>query len=253
MEKLYIADKIKGKDTEKYIVKGFVERKYAEEHKIRHVTTIIVPFIVDGDDKGKWIVHNRLAKQQAKYFEENGQLKPDNKPSYNLLGGHCTVLDGGLGFGDLISEEFLLAEAMRELEEEAYLEDLNGNIILEVWGADGKKDESKNKKAKKYTGAELIRIGFTEYESKNNVEYSYVFALPVKSDIYNSLLFADDYKAGHNVYLEKEKFHEAELKYMHENEKTIEICDAITRLWLLPENEAVLNKLRDIIIKKLMN
>ena len=224
MEKLYIAEKVGGE----YIVKGFVEREYAEKHGIRHMTTIIVPFIRDGDDKGKWIVSDRMPKQRLK----NKNVYKDGvecNVSYNLVGGHCTAEDYKL-FGLPIPPAVIEQCAEREICEEVKLDNSD------------------------YAHEKLIEIGFTEYSSDDNVEYSFVYAMPVYRDDYEKLMFFDDYidkedgkhkdiKLGKGIYTEEE------LKNMHYNYPNTEICDAITRLWQ-SNNSDVLGKLHEAIQNK---
>jgi hypothetical protein len=219
-----------------YIVAGVVDRDSAEIDGIRHFTTIIVPIIADGADKGKWIVADRTAKQWAK-----------NKPteyakSYNLIGGHIKANDISL-VGKPMPPEVLLEGALEELSEELYStqSETSGTASLEIW-KDGK-FTGHRESVGRYNHNELIPIDYTEFKSKNNVEYSYVYALPVPSKDVAGLVAADDYGKNLNVKLDIGIFSEAQLNNMDKNDPSIEICDAIKRLWL-PENAGVLAKLR---------
>jgi hypothetical protein len=231
-ETIYYGRKI-GSD---YTVAGVVDRDSAEEDDIRHFTTIIVPIITDGVHKGEWLVVDRTAKQWAK-----------NKPteyakSYNLIGGHTKANDMNL-IGQPMTDEVLLEGALEELSEELFSaqSETSDNATVELW-EDGK-FTGRRESVGKYNSNELIPIGYTEFKSENNSEYSYVYVLPVPSVDIAYLVAADDYGKDLNVKLDIEILSEERLKDMHENNLSIEICDAITRLWL-PENAEVLAKLR---------
>lgn len=251
VEKLFIAEKI----NDEYIIKGFAEREYIEKYGIRHLTTIIIPYITDGNDKRKWILHDRSAKIRAKMWVKGKcpPFKTEYDKSYNLIGGHCSA-EGNEGlFGEPIQENLIREDAKRELTEEVYTE--GDDIFLEIWDENG--NTGKTKSAKKYNCDDLLEfVGVAEYGTvgSGNVEYSFVYALPISSVEYNNLLFADDYispndKKNHNVFLEKKLFTADELANMPiacvNGKSSAEICDAITRLWL-PQNKAVLKKLLKI-------
>jgi hypothetical protein len=224
------------KEGSKYIVDGVVDRDVAEKDGIRHFTVIIVPIITDGEDKGKWIVADRTKKQQAK----NKPVK--HEKSYNLIGGHIKANDMSL-IGQPMSDEVLLEGALEELSEELFSAqfETSGNVSVELW--ENGKFTGCRESVGKYNNKELIPIGFTEFTSAQNTEYSYVYVLPVPSADVAYLVTADDYGKGLNVKLDIAIFSESQLKDMHENDPSIEICDAITRLWL-PENTEILEKLR---------
>jgi hypothetical protein len=245
MEMLYQGDK----EGNEFIISGFVDRDEAEANGIRHYTAIIVPFIMDGDEKGMWVTQNRYNKLCAKNkITDNDELEN----SYNLIGGHIKVaIEDEALIGKPMPYSILLEGALTELSEELYhsgIVDLD-EVVLEQW-VNGKKT-NEFLRVGKYCARQLIPVGFTEYTAKNNVEFSYVFALPVPSEDYNGLVSADDYidKNGkhQNIELKLEKFTENELRHLHRHHKPkVEVCDAITRLWL-PENKDTLNKLHEII------
>ena len=212
---------------DRYYITGFTERKAAEKLGVRHLTVIIVPFVEDGKDKGKWIVHDRSAKQWAKG-------NPDCKsPSYNLFGGHCTADTLQLELvGSEIPMEICRSAAKRELDEELLRQGKEKDEKkkkLEVWEKRIKTD--KHKDAIAYQSKELIPVGLTSYEAHDNVELSYVFALPVPSSDVDKLIAADDYKKDHHVLLPTEIMAESDLQTLFQTNPNIEICDAITRLW----------------------
>jgi hypothetical protein len=108
-EKLYIV-KRRGRG---YLISGFEERTVAESEGHRHLTVIIVPFVADGSERGRWIVHDRTAKLWAK--GKNG----DRSPSLNLFGGHCSVTaDQKKQVGGPVTQDIFDEAAKRELEEE---------------------------------------------------------------------------------------------------------------------------------------
>jgi hypothetical protein len=99
----------------------------------------------------------------------------------------------------------------------------------------------------------LIPVGFTSFADGSNVEYSYLYLLPIPEKDIPHLIAADnfisgDYLSGYkeiNLELPIELHTEGELKHMHQsNEPNIEICDAITRLWS-DENKAVAAAVHD--------
>ncbi|MDR0992910.1 MAG: hypothetical protein LBL87_08480 [Ruminococcus sp.] len=235
METIYQGKKVGAE----YIVEDFVDRDYAENNGIRHFTAIIVPFITDGKDKSKWIVHDRTPKLWAK-------KKPVRyEKSYNLIGGHIKADDLSLK-GKPMPYKTLLEGALAELSEELFQNDFAEPkaVDVEVW--ENGKNTGRVSQVGRYNHKELIPVGFTEYTAKNNVEYSCVFALPVPPEDYGNLVSADDYGKNLNVKLNLEKFSEEQLKDMYENDPSVEVCDAINRLWL-PENAETLDKLRLII------
>jgi hypothetical protein len=235
-EILYIVERHK----DRYYITGFTERETAEQFGVRHLTVIVVPFLINGPDQGKWIVHDRSAKQWAKG-------KPDCKsPSYNLFGGHCTAdLARPELIGAEIPMEICLDAARRELDEELLFE--GKGKPLEVWEKGAKTEQVLD--SAPYQADDLIPLGFASYEDKDNVEFSYFFALPVSGTDVGGLIAADDYlKDGvkHNVFLPIKIVSESDLQVMLQTEPRVEICDAITRLWL-EENKAVRSKLHETI------
>lgn len=261
------------RQEDRYCMTGITERKVAEKFGLRHLTVIIVPFVVKVKDEknyGKWIVHDRTAKQWAK-----GELNSPS-PSYNLFGGHCTADISNANFlaksiGQEISVDFCLEEAKRELEEELLCR--GGQKQLEIWKNKVKTNEIQN--ASPYNAGELIKIGFSTYPgkhnaSKQNIELSYVFALPVPEADTPKLIAADNYRlvceesekkeAGspqskenetggnivkeHDIALPIKLIKEEDLLLAWQMNPDVEVCDAITRLWL-DENTKLISKLRN--------
>ena len=247
-EQVFIVDRISGI----YIIKGAIEREFAENNQIRHLTTICVAFIMDGEHREKWIVHNRRHKQIAKGLES-----PEY--SYNLFGGHCST--DGYALAPLldvrINDDFLRRQMVRELNEEIMeIEDGDRHWprVLEIWEDDKQKmmsdyPQTVTVSPYRFDDKDLIPIGFTEYSGHKNSEYSFVFALPILSGNYPRLIAADDYyldgdHSKHNIALPVSVFSERELKRMMRFKKRkVEICDSITRLFE-KENSPVLEKLR---------
>ena len=237
-EPLYIVEQ----SVDDYFITGFTERKVAEKFGVRHLTVIIVPFVADGENAGKWIVHDRTAKQWAK-----GKLDCKT-PSYNLFGGHCTADVTQIGLiGSKIPQEICDSAAKRELEEELLCFD--GSICLEIWENKRKTDCFVN--ACPYEANDLIPIGFSSYADKDNIEFSYIYALPVPEKDLSTLVAADNYvinEMEHNVSLPIVVLSEIDLLVLSQTDYSIEVCDAITRLWNA-ENKVVIDKLRTVIKK----
>jgi hypothetical protein len=257
-EKIYEGEK-GGKNNLEYMVVGTVDRDKAEAKGICHFTTIIVPFITDtnpdSEDKGKWIFHDRTPKLWAK------KKTPQYKKSFNLIGGHIQAVDESL-IGKAMKSKTLVEGALDELSSELLIEDISSDfddIKVEIWDKDGKNGTLN---ARKYFSRQLIPVGYTEYDSENNKEFSYVFALPVPIEDYGELICADDYidvdNEHRNVKLKKKLATEEVLYAIYQEqqriiaankEPEIEICDAITRLWddKNATNKKTLAKLRSII------
>ena len=227
------------------IYTGSVERELAERDGIRHLTVIIAPYITDGASRGFLITHNRHDKQLAKG-------KPCPEYSYNLFGGHCNPPDEGDGelIGHEVSEKFLLSNAMRELSEELYRKAQADDIGAEelenrsggqpIYGAPYPVRED-----------ELIPLGYISCEEKYDMEYSYLYALPVSSVNAQSVIAADDYRRADgtkgNIALPSAIMSLDELRETHEKARPdAEVCNAITRLWN-EQNKAVYIKLRELI------
>ena len=259
MELVYIVEEIEGEHK----IIGVAERKLAEKANLRHLTTICVPFICDdGQDdegnsiKGNWIVHNRYHKQVAK-----GEKSPPE--AYNLFGGH-TNAETFAEIGTTISEAVLFEGVRKELSEELFTKKKGAKSAtakLEVW-EDGSPVEEGGKIAT-IDAAQyhvplfgVIPVGFTEYESGSNKEYSYVFALPVPFEEYKNLVAADDYERDgekHSICLPVTSYSETQLKKLHEmaDPGEVEVCDAILRLLYAPRNVATFSSLRSIITENL--
>lgn len=236
LEPLYIVET----KEEEIIITGFTERSTAEKYGIRHLTVIIVPFVIDGDNAGKWIVHDRTAKQWG-----NGKINCKS-PSWNFFGGHATADSTNIDLiGKVVPQSICLDAAKRELEEELLCP--GGEKILEVWK--NKKKTNKIVHGIPYQAQELIPIGFSSYTDKDNVELSYFYALPIPQEDVKNLFGADNYtrdRVIHEVYLPICLFLEKDLLVASQMKPDIEVCDAITRLWL-PENKTVIEKLRTVI------
>lgn len=227
------------REDDEYIITGFTERTAAERRGICHLTVIIVPFIQDGINRGKWLVHDRTAKLWAK-GRQNGKT-----PSYNLFGGHCTADVSRIErVGKPVPLEICGLAANRELQEELLC---RGNeLALEVWT---NKQRTDSICAASYEYKPLLPIGYASYTGDDNVEISYVYALPVPAEDVDALIAADDYiKDGskRNVALPVAVKSEAELMDLHLGRPEVEICDAITRLWD-KENRDLRRKLKETI------
>ena len=221
----------------KIIYTGCVERDAAHQSGIRHLTVIIVPFLCDGANQGKWIVHNRRDKQLAK-----GLNTPEF--SYNLFGGHCNPPENKNDLiGKEISEELLLDSAMREMGEEFYLKSESG-VALEIFNT------KKAVFAKPYflSRDSLIPLGRADYDDGRDAEYSFYYALPVPSADAENVIAADDYiradDSKGNIALPISFKSEQELYELYcQNNSNIEICNAVSRLWE-PQNNTLLSKIR---------
>jgi hypothetical protein len=245
MEKVYIIEKV----GENYKITDIVSRTHAEANNLCHLTTICLPFIIDGgeDVKGRWVAHDRYHKLVAK-----GKACPEKIfQSFNLFGGHTTPPDNTENLiGTFIDEAILYDGLRKELMEEILQRTDEGSMELEVWEKGIKTGNLINAMPYPVSLFTPIPIGFAEYADKNNTEYSFVFALPIKHSDYKKLIAADDYEQideKHNISLPLELFSEDELvAMMNENNPNIEICDAITRLFLL-QNSDTLEKLREVV------
>ena len=228
----------------KYFLNGLIDRKTAEtcENRIFHCTVIIVPFIADGKDKGKFIVHDRMPKLWAKGCTYNRSCPSER--SLNFLGGHVAADINNLEllFKEIPQELF---DDSDELSQELKIRSDNSEETLEVWETGAK--TQKNIGVKPYDAPPLIPIGMTvlNWEYNRNREYSYLYALPVPSEDVPKLVMADDYisdEETHNVYLPMAVMDEKELLMLRYREPYSEVCDAIKRLWE-PKNAEVYNKL----------
>lgn len=244
-EMLFILKKL----DDEYIITGITKRSVAEKMGLRHLTVIVVPFVTDGPDKGCWIIHNRHDKQIAKG-------KTSAPLSLNLFGGHCGPSnDDTIGaIGLKVGLDMLREHALRELSEELLYK--NGlEKRLEVW-RDGVFTGEYISASQYRVHPELFPIGFTEYTAKDNVEYSYIFALPVPGVHAEQIIAADNYEKSTSTGT---KTYEADIAlpilFMQESElkrlwrsriPQVEVCDAITRLWE-EQNEAVYQKLIEYI------
>ena len=229
-ELIYMVQKL----DENVIISGITERSIAEKLGLRHLTVIIVPFVTDGAHEGCWITHNRHDKQIAKG-------KACAPLSLNLFGGHCGPSDDIMGLvGQTVGNELLHKNALRELSEELLVKE-GMEKRLERWGGGVFTGEYMNASPYEVSEEDLIPIGFTEYTAKENVEYSYVFALPVPGSQVEQMIAADNYMKisqtdgtarEADIALPVEVKEEAELKRLWESRNPqIEVCDAITRLW----------------------
>lgn len=235
-EKLYIVEKRK----RKFVICGFAERKSAEENGLRHLTVIIVPFVADGPEKGRWIVHDRTAKLWAK--GKSGE----RTPSLNLFGGHCTADEEQKErIGQPVTMDIFDTAAERELQEELLCH--GSGRTLEHWAS--KEGPSGTTEAAQYAHAALIPIGIVTCSEQNNREASFLYALPVYSNDLDALVAADNYiRQGEerDIELPILRRSEAELKELHNHNPAVEVCDAITRLWKR-ENRAAYRKLMRVI------
>jgi len=108
MEILYIVNK---ESSEKYRIIGMLEREYAHAIGARHVSVVIVPYVSNGADKGKWLVLNRYTRQIAK------GKKASINPSWNLFGGHCNHSPNKT-IGTLIDEKDIMDTVLDEIQGE---------------------------------------------------------------------------------------------------------------------------------------
>lgn len=225
---------------EKVIYTGSSDRDTAHKHGICHLTVIVVPFIADGADKGKWIIHDRRDKQLAKGL-------PCPGCSFNLFGGHCNPpFSEAALIGEEIPEALLIDSALRELSEELYLSCDSGEA-LERFG----KNETVLAKPYPLNENSLIGIGWTFFSDAADTECSFLYGLPVPSKDVESLIAADDYikpdgtkgNIALPVFIKTER---ELLDIYRENNSDTEICNAITRLWD-ERNSAVYKKLSDTI------
>lgn len=238
------------KQEEKYILSGITKRVVAEKLGLRHLTVIIVPFVTDGPDQSRWILHNRHDKQIAKG-------KSCVPLSLNLFGGHCGPPEDDITgqIGQTIGSELLCENALRELSEELLCRK-GKEKRLELWREGVFTGEYLCASPFEVKPESLIPIGFTEYAAKDNVEYSFVFALPVPGSRVEQLIAADNYEkhsqtdgTSHeaDIALPVLLMAESELQRLWESrDPRIEVCDAVTRLWEEP-NHAVYQKLLECI------
>jgi hypothetical protein len=249
-EQVYIVKQ----EGDAYVITGTAERKAAEAQGLCHLTVIIVAFVADGEKKGCWLLHDRTAKLWAK-GDKSGK-----SPSWNFFGGHAVVSEGSDVTGTRVSMRIFRDTAERELNEE--LMRMNGTQTeLALWGkqsADGKTDLPPRiigtMQADPYPvkPENLLPIGYATYTGKNNVEVSFVYALPIPSRDVPALIAADDYESNsekHNIALPIRAMTEHDLKRAAQEEPHTEICDAVTRLWE-KENAQTYNALMNTIANR---
>ena len=232
-EKLYIVQKTK----HGYEICGLEERSVAEKKGLRHLTVIIVPFVAGGPEQGRWIVHDRTAKLWAKKKAAGASA------SLNLFGGHCSAgEEANDRIGKLVTMDIFDDAAERELEEELLRRGTGHK--LEIW--DNAEGASDSREAATYAHLSLIPIGIVTYSGASNCEASYLYALPVPAADVDALIAADNYTRGgeeRDIALPILRMRENELKKLHKKNPTVEICDAISRLWLC-KNRAARRKLQ---------
>lgn len=229
---------VKAQNGEVFIT-GFTERSVAERFGVRHLTVCALLFVADGPDRGKLILHNREAKLRAK------GKKHIKAPSYNLFGGHVTA---DIQNWDCLGQPVpmaICAEAIhRELEEELLQP---GSIIpLVKWEREGEMISGFS--GESYPVSELIPLGFATFESGDNVEISYFYALPIPGRDVDRLMAADNAVVDGseiNIMLPIEVMSEAAVKDIYDNDPSAEVADGISRLWL-PENRGVLDQFRAV-------
>ena len=235
-EKLYIVQKTK----HGYEIVGFEARSVAEKQGLRHLTVIIVPFVAGGPEQGRWIVHDRTAKLWAK-----GKAAAASA-SLNLFGGHCSAdEEAQKRIGELVTMDIFDVAAERELEEEL-LRRGKGHT-LEVWQS--KAGPSESREAAGYAHLPLIPIDVVTYDGEDNKEASFLYALPVPAADVDALIAADNYERDHkerDIALPILRMNGKELKRLHKQDPDVEICDAISRLWLW-KNRAANRKLKRVI------
>ena len=213
------------KQNDSVVYSGSTLRDLAHLCGIRHLTVIIVPFIADGENKGKWLVHNRSDKQLAK-----GLVTPPY--SYNLFGGHCNPPENEEALlGKEISPHLLLDAAVREMSEELFIREDRGRE-LEIFGT----ENTIRVLPYPVSAEKLIPLGYADFNDTKDHECSYYFALPLPVQNPEGFIAADDYLredgSKGNVALPVSLKTERELYELYrENNSDIEICNAISRLW----------------------
>ncbi|MEA4939707.1 MAG: hypothetical protein VB091_09000 [Christensenella sp.] len=235
-EKLYIVQKTK----RGYEICGLEERSVAEQKGLRHLTVIIVPFVAGGPEQGRWIVHDRTAKLWAKKKAAGASA------SLNLFGGHCSADEGAINrIGTPVTMDIFDVAAERELEEELFRRGTGHK--LEVW--ENSEGASDSRETARYAHLPLIPVGIVTYSSASNCEASYLYALPVPAADVDALIAADNYMRDgeeRDIALPIIRMRENELRKLQKNNPDVEICDAISRLWLC-KNRAARKKLQRVI------
>ena len=232
-EPLYIAYKY----NDKYFISGFIDRKKAENYMdpIFHFTVIVVAFISDGDEKGKFLVVDRTPRQWAKAVPTLYNF------SINFFGGHVKA--------DITNEEVIGQEApqhifdesaKREIAEELLIRSSKKDRLIEIW--EDKKPTGTYIGVEPYNTQPLVPIGMSEFNNKTNNEFSFVYCLPIPSTDVPKLLAAEDDGNGNDIYLQIHKMSEMDLLKVPYEQSNSELCDAIYRIWD-KRNEKVYRKL----------
>jgi hypothetical protein len=261
-EKVYIINKTKKGN---FPIERIEERAVAEQSGLRHLTTIIVPFDVRDN---KWILHDRFNKLAARAIA-SGKKVTEVYQSWNLNGGHVTPPENGEALvGTNVTEAMIYESFREELGQEVLRkapEGMSGDKTIEIWN-DG---EFKGAKITAFSRhVELFKafpVGWASYSKQTskgfNSEHSFVFALPItfadEADE-SGFMIADDVEKGRHVLLNHRKFTFDEVKKLASLQTAageervkgeacgIEVCDAITRLFM-PENLETMFKLQRII------
>ena len=265
MEKIFLVDENK-------LIVGLAGRKYAEKVGWRHISNIAILFDVRDS---KWILHDRYNKIAAKAIAV-GEKPPPLYESYNANGGHpATRGNGEKLIGMYVDEAFIVNSMREELDSEALIKILKetkgkikGEVEVEEWENGVNTGETFRAKPYHIPLFNPIPIGWAEYSKKTesgfNSEYSYVWAVPCFSDIgtcekCENLLIADDYEvdgvANRNVLLPHKKFTLEEIKSQVEAQEkagksivnSVEMADAVSRLFTESANAETLNKLQKTI------
>jgi len=246
MEKVIII-KIIGKMLS---IVGTICRDFAHKNRLCHITVICIAFIADGVKRGNVIVSNTLYRQIAKLRSSKDlteeEIAAKTKAIVTVLnfpGGHCTP---EREHHEYVTESMLFSSLRKELSEELLFEvseetrksHLNVKR-LDVWEGDHNGEYNPTGQSKYALPCHIplfapIPIGFAEHDGEENVEQSYVFAVPISSKTYQKLLIADDYidKGGirHDLLLPHKDFPIDELRA-----KIGECQDAITRILIKPD------------------
>ena len=234
-ELLYTVEEKDGR----YYITGITTRSVAEQFGLKHLTVIIAAFVYDTCGQWKYLVIDRTNKLHA-------QGKTGCKtPNWNSIGGHVEAVVSNTA---LIGQEiprYLRDEGARiELSQELVVR--GTKTAVRIWKNGGIHDV---RMYDPYPAKPLIPIGYVTYAGKDNVEISYLYALPVPEEEVRKVFATDDYmEAGekHNVKLGMSYQTEQELRNAEKTTPNAEVCDAITRLWQ-PENAEVFERLKTVI------
>jgi hypothetical protein len=213
------------KTSKGYLIGNVEARTRVEELNMLHITTICLPYIVDGKNKGKIVVHNRYQKNVVKLLFSP---KPESKilldcllnrkvkTIINATGGHLSA-DAkhgicGLSVYDPLVKDLLLDGVLKESDEELLVDvEKSGNPnkklkirSLEIWD-DDKQVGTKSAVPYHVPREKLVEVGFVEYDGASNKEVSMLYTFPMTTQDYDTIVAADNYKdiqgKEHDIYL----------------------------------------------------